>query len=120
MTHLAIKDVSVDFGGIHALKNVTFGLEAGSIVGLIGPNGAGKSTAIDLISGFKLPDRGTVTFSAPEQRRQVGGQALGVVDSGVPGPKGNRELFVHLAEREEPELDDRLEEWIGDAVGGAG
>jgi 23S rRNA (cytidine1920-2'-O)/16S rRNA (cytidine1409-2'-O)-methyltransferase len=49
-----------------------------------------------------------------------GGQALGVVDSGVPGPKGNRELFLHLAQREEPELDDRLDEWIGDAVGEAG
>ena len=49
-----------------------------------------------------------------------GAQVLGAVDSGVPGPKGNRELFLHLAQREEPELDDRLDEWIGDAVGKAG
>jgi len=47
-------------------------------------------------------------------------QVLGAVDSGVPGPKGNRELFLYLAHREEPELDDRLDEWIGDAVGEAG
>ena len=47
-------------------------------------------------------------------------QVLGAVDSGVPGPKGNRELFLYLAHREEPELDDRLDGWIGDAVGEAG
>jgi len=46
-----------------------------------------------------------------------GGQTVGVVDSGVPGPKGNRELFLHLVDREEPVLDDRLDQWIGDAVG---
>ena len=49
-----------------------------------------------------------------------GAQVLGAVDSGVPGPKGNRELFLHLAHREEPQLDDRLDHWIGDAVGQAG
>jgi 23S rRNA (cytidine1920-2'-O)/16S rRNA (cytidine1409-2'-O)-methyltransferase len=49
-----------------------------------------------------------------------GAQVLGAVDSGVPGPKGNRELFLHLAHREEPQLDDRLDHWIGDAVGEAG
>src|SRR5213595_1870700 len=47
-------------------------------------------------------------------------QVLGAVDSGVPGPKGNRELFLYLAHREEPELDSRLEQWIGDAVGETG
>ena len=46
-----------------------------------------------------------------------GGQVAGVVDSGVPGPKGNRELFLHLVHREEPALDDRLDAWIGHAVG---
>ncbi|HEY2937779.1 MAG TPA: TlyA family RNA methyltransferase [Gaiellaceae bacterium] len=44
-------------------------------------------------------------------------KVVGVVDSGVPGPKGNRELFLHLVHREEPELDDRLDDWIGHAVG---
>ena len=44
-------------------------------------------------------------------------QVVGVVDSGVPGPKGNRELFLHLVHREEPALDDRLDDWIRHAVG---
>jgi branched-chain amino acid transport system ATP-binding protein len=60
MTSLAIENVSVDFGGIHALKNVTFALETGSIVGLIGPNGAGKSTLLNCISGITRPTRGRI------------------------------------------------------------
>jgi branched-chain amino acid transport system ATP-binding protein len=50
------------YGTTVALDGVDLRIEEGRILGLIGPNGAGKSTAIDLISGFKLPDEGTVTF----------------------------------------------------------
>jgi 23S rRNA (cytidine1920-2'-O)/16S rRNA (cytidine1409-2'-O)-methyltransferase len=64
--------------------------------------------------------RARVAREVAEAALAWGGQVLGAVDSGVPGPKGNRELFLHLAQREEPELDDRLEEWIGDAVGEGG
>jgi ABC-type branched-subunit amino acid transport system ATPase component len=60
MARLSIEDVSVDFGGIHALRDVTFELESGAIVGLIGPNGAGKSTLLNCISGFTRPTRGRV------------------------------------------------------------
>ena len=45
------------------------------------------------------------------------GQAVGVVDSGLPGPKGNREFFLHLRHREQPSLPDELDGWIDDAVG---
>ena len=60
MTRLAIEAVSVDFGGIHALKDVSFALETGSIVGLIGPNGAGKSTLLNCISGITRPTNGRI------------------------------------------------------------
>ena len=64
----------------------------------------------------------------PEIRRRVarqvaeaalawGAETLGVVDSGLPGPKGNRELFLHLVQRASPRLPARLDAWIGDAVG---
>ena len=43
-------------------------------------------------------------------------QVAGVVDSGLPGPKGNREFFLHLVDREGPELPDELERWIDDAI----
>jgi 23S rRNA (cytidine1920-2'-O)/16S rRNA (cytidine1409-2'-O)-methyltransferase len=64
--------------------------------------------------------RARVAREVAEAALAWGGQVLGAVDSGVPGPKGNRELFLYLAHREEPELDDRLDQWIGDAVGQAG
>jgi 23S rRNA (cytidine1920-2'-O)/16S rRNA (cytidine1409-2'-O)-methyltransferase len=43
-------------------------------------------------------------------------QVAGVVDSGLPGPKGNREFFLHLVQREEPEIPDELESWIDNAT----
>ena len=45
-----------------------------------------------------------------------GAQVAGVVDSGLPGPKGNREFFLHLVHRERPELPDELERWIDQAI----
>ena len=60
MARLAIEKVSVDFGGIHALRDVSFEIESGSIVGLIGPNGAGKSTLLNCISGITRPTQGRV------------------------------------------------------------
>ena len=44
-------------------------------------------------------------------------ETVGVVDSGLPGPKGNREFFLHLVHREDPSLPDELEDWIEDATG---
>jgi 23S rRNA (cytidine1920-2'-O)/16S rRNA (cytidine1409-2'-O)-methyltransferase len=46
-----------------------------------------------------------------------GAETAGVVDSGLPGPKGNRELFLHLVQRPNPQLPCDLEAWIADAVG---
>jgi 23S rRNA (cytidine1920-2'-O)/16S rRNA (cytidine1409-2'-O)-methyltransferase len=55
--------------------------------------------------------------------REVAGEApswsaevTGVVDSGLPGPKGNREFFLHLVHRERPEASDELESWIDAAT----
>ena len=49
--------------------------------------------------------------------QEWGAQVAGVVDSGLPGPKGNREFFLHFVHRDEPELPDELERWIDDAIG---
>ncbi|TAN31640.1 ABC transporter ATP-binding protein [bacterium] len=59
---LGVRGLTKHFGGVYAVEACSFEAPAGQVTGLIGPNGAGKSTAIDLISGFKLPDSGTVLF----------------------------------------------------------
>ena len=59
---LEVRGLTKRFGGVVAVDGCTFEAPLGQVTGLIGPNGAGKSTAIDLISGFKLPDSGTVLF----------------------------------------------------------
>jgi len=60
---LEVSGLSKHFGGVKAVDACSFKAPRGRVTGLIGPNGAGKSTAIDLISGFKLPDAGTVVFN---------------------------------------------------------
>jgi len=49
---LAVRDLSVAFGGVHALEQVDLEVHEGELVGLIGPNGAGKTTLIDAVTGF--------------------------------------------------------------------
>src|SRR6202035_819195 len=59
---LVVEGLYKHFGGVVAVDSCSFFAAKGQVTGLIGPNGAGKSTAIDLISGFKLADAGTVLF----------------------------------------------------------
>jgi branched-chain amino acid transport system ATP-binding protein len=59
---IAVRDLAVRFGGVHAVKNLSFDARAGAITSIIGPNGAGKSTALNAICGFYRPDAGAVTL----------------------------------------------------------
>lgn len=59
---LKIKDLKVNYGGIEAVKGITFEVPEKSIVTLIGANGAGKSTTLRTISGLKKPASGSITF----------------------------------------------------------
>ncbi len=54
------------FGGLCALKEVHFSIEAGEILGLIGPNGAGKTTLINVITGYFPPNRGRIQYDGKE------------------------------------------------------
>jgi branched-chain amino acid transport system ATP-binding protein len=59
---LAVRDLTIRFGGITALSDVSFDVEEGHIVGLIGPNGAGKTTCFNCITRLYQPDAGQVLF----------------------------------------------------------
>jgi ABC-type branched-subunit amino acid transport system ATPase component len=57
---LAARDVSKNFGGVHALRGVSLDVHAGEIVGLIGPNGSGKTTLLNCIAGVYAPTSGRI------------------------------------------------------------
>lgn len=63
---LQVRGLSKSFGGLAAVRDLSFDVREGEIVGLIGPNGAGKSTAFNLISGSLRPDAGSVSFDGHE------------------------------------------------------
>lgn len=60
--HLLAQSVTVRFGGLVAIDNVTIQLERGEILGLIGPNGAGKTTLVNVLSGFQRPLVGGISI----------------------------------------------------------
>ena len=64
LTHplLQTVDISVSFGGLQILDEVSIGIPEGSVTGLIGPNGAGKTTVFNVMTGFVKPDSGKVKY----------------------------------------------------------
>jgi branched-chain amino acid transport system ATP-binding protein len=61
-TLLEVGGLTKRFGGLTAVKDVSFALSRGEISGILGPNGAGKTTLFNLLTGFIAPDSGSVTF----------------------------------------------------------
>ncbi len=59
---LALNQVSKNFGGVQAVKNLSFEVNSNEIIGLIGPNGSGKSTSVNLISGSVPPSSGEIVW----------------------------------------------------------
>lgn len=74
-TLLEIKGLAKHFGGLAAVKDLTFSVGQGQIVGLIGPNGAGKTTAFNTICGVLQPTRGRVRFAGQD----IAGQRPSVI-----------------------------------------
>jgi len=61
-TLLELKSIVKQFGGLVALKDVSFSIQRGDLLGLIGPNGAGKSVAVNVITGLYKPTEGSVLY----------------------------------------------------------
>ena len=90
---LEIKNLSINFGGISALKDVSFGVGEGQIKAIIGPNGAGKTTLFNLITGIYPPSSGAILFLGNE----IGGQKPHKIASlGITRTFQNIELFENM------------------------
>ena len=65
---LNVEDVSLSFGGVKAISDVSFDVRKGEIRAIIGPNGAGKTSMLNVINGFYHPQKGTITFKGQKRR----------------------------------------------------
>ena len=92
MTLLAADNVSISFGGVHAVRDVSFEVAAGQVYSIIGPNGAGKTTLFNLVSRLYDVDAGSITFNGEAITRVPPHQ---VAERGIARTFQNTELFEH-------------------------
>ena len=90
---LSVKDLCVNYGGIKALKGISFEVEEGQICTLVGANGAGKSTALRAISGLTSVKSGSITFIGQDI---TGMDAQKVVSMGLIMVPEGRRVFDNL------------------------
>jgi branched-chain amino acid transport system ATP-binding protein len=94
---LELEGVKVRYGGIEAVKGVSFSVEEGELVTLIGGNGAGKTTTLKSISGVKRPSEGTISFRG---ERIDDLPAYRVVEIGISQAPEGRRIFPRMSVRE--------------------
>lgn len=90
---LSAKNLTITFGGLKAVEDLSFDIRKGEIYGLIGPNGAGKTTVFNLISQFYKPDSGEVCFEGKSITKLKVHQVIGI---GIARTFQNVELFKSL------------------------
>ena len=97
---LKCEDISISFGGVHAVNHVNMEIERGELVGLIGPNGSGKSTTVNLISGVYKLDDGKISFKGqhiPRNMDIVHRAHLGIGRTfQTPKPFGNLSVYDNI------------------------
>jgi len=87
---LAVRNLSIMFGGVHAVEDVSFDVNPGEVFAIIGPNGAGKSTIFNLISRLYEPSAGSIHYGDHDLLKLP---AHGVVKTGIARTFQNIELF---------------------------
>jgi len=90
---LEVKDLSVHYGNVEAVKGLSFQVAAGAIVSLIGANGAGKTTSLRALTGLVKPSRGEVRF---ESRSLIGLGPHDIVRLGIAHVPEGRRLFPKM------------------------
>ena len=90
---LSIKDLKVNYGGIEAVKGISFDVPEGSIVTLIGANGAGKSSTLRTVAGLVKPKSGTIEFKG---ENITGKSSIDIVKRGITLVPEGRRIFPDL------------------------
>ena len=90
MSFLELTDVTLKFGGVTAVDNVSFSVEKGEVFSLVGPNGAGKSTIFNILSRFYTPIHGEITFEGKSILTKQSHEIAGI---GIARTFQNIELF---------------------------
>jgi len=90
---LSVKDLQVNYGGIEAVKGISFDVPEGEIVTLIGANGAGKSTTLKSIVGLVKPRSGSIVFNGEEL---VGKDTTSIVSKGITLVPEGRRVFADM------------------------
>jgi branched-chain amino acid transport system ATP-binding protein len=94
MALLELRGVTQKFGGLTAVDDLNYAIEAGTIVAMIGPNGAGKSTVINLITGIYAPTAGTIAFDG---RSLAGMSTSRIAAAGIARTFQNIRLFAFMS-----------------------
>jgi len=92
MSYFTVEKLSISFGGIRAVDNVSFGVEKNEIFSIIGPNGSGKTTIFNLISGIYKPDSGRVMMEGEDI---LGKTPDRIAQRGIARTFQNIELFAN-------------------------
>ncbi len=118
---IAVRDVSVRFGGIVALDGVGFDIREGEILGLIGPNGAGKTTLFNCLSRLYTPTDGAIEFCGRDilalPAHRIAGLGIGrtfqnVASFGKLSVRDNVRVGAHSASRSDPLSDSIRLPWV--------
>ncbi len=91
---LSVENVSISFGGLKAITDLSFSIEKGEIFGLIGPNGAGKTTMFNIITANYIPSSGTVRL---DDSKLTGLKPHKVVQEGIARTFQNIRLFSSMS-----------------------
>lgn len=90
---LDVHDLSISFGGLHAVDNFHISIKKGQLYGLIGPNGAGKTTVFNLLTGVYKPDEGVITLDGT---KITGLKTIEINKAGIARTFQNIRLFKNL------------------------
>ncbi len=90
---LEVNDISLSFGGVHALTDVSFDVRRGELFSIIGPNGAGKTSMLNCVSGRYQPNKGSIKF---DKKEMIGLRPNDRCTLGIGRTFQNLALFAHM------------------------